>query len=138
MRRHRSEQKGKSGSSRSTILRQVGQRRLRTFFGIGIILSPVGRRRKALASRLLKQSGDEVVVVGFGDLTAMEGAGLQFTFVGKIGNVYLAVDFRRMHGSAAFPEQFRIFGLAFDEQVELASDEELLLAAADRLLDLDQ
>lgn len=35
--RQRSEQKGNSGSSRSTILRQVGHRKLRTFFR-GILL----------------------------------------------------------------------------------------------------
>jgi len=55
----------------------------------------------------------QIVVVGFGDLAAIELAGHHCHFFGDVVHEDLAVDLGSVHGSAAFEQQFGFFGLAF-------------------------
>ena len=80
-----------------------------------------------------------VVVVGFGDLGAVEAAGLRGSSqLAEVVDVDFAVDLRGVELGAAFPEQRRLFAFAFGEHDQLAAHPLLLGALADGLLQLHQ
>jgi hypothetical protein len=80
--------------------------------------------------RSAEDAGDNVVIVGFGDLGFVEAAGLEGGQVAKVIDVEFAVDFRGVELGAAFPEERRLFALAFGQQDQLAAYP-LLLGALD-------
>src|ERR1035441_1214148 len=85
--RQRSEQKGKSSSVKRTSIPQVGQRRsLADLFLAAIFYSTL--------QRAAEDAGDYIVVVGFGDLGAVEAAGLEDGQVAEVVDIELAVDLR--------------------------------------------
>src|ERR1035437_6379572 len=93
--RQRSLQKGKSSSVRRTSIPQVGQRRsLTDFFLAAIFYSTLQRPSE--------DAGDYVVVVGFGDLGAVETAGLEVGQVAEVVDVEFAVGLRGGELRAAF------------------------------------
>ena len=71
---------------------------------------------------LFDDASDDVVVVGLGDLGAVEGAGDELFVGAEVVDEDLAVDLGGVDEGAALPEEFRLFGLAFDEEVNLAAD----------------
>jgi len=71
-------------------------------------------RRLGMKSELKKNFGDQVVVVGFGDLATIELAGHGREAIGKVGDVKLAVDFRGMHGGTGFEEQIAFLRWALE------------------------
>jgi len=87
---------------------------------------------------LFKDSGNYVVVVGFCDFGAVEGAGDQ-RFVGaEVVDEDLAVDLGGVECGAALPEEWSLFGFAFDEEVDLAAYPFGFGFGADFLLELHQ
>ena len=87
---------------------------------------------------LLKNSCDYVVVVGFGDLGAVEGAGDEGFVGAEVVEEDLAVDLGGVERGAALPEEVGFFRGAFDEEVDLAADPVGLFSGADFLLELHQ
>ncbi len=73
-------------------------------------------------TELLDDAGDYVVVVGLGDLGAVEGAGDEFFVRAEVVDEDLAVDLGGVLDGAALPEEFGLFGFAFDEEVDFAAD----------------
>ncbi len=63
---------------------------------------------------LLDDAGDYVVVVGLGDLGAVEGSGDEFFVRAEVVDEDLAVDLGGVLDGAALPEEFGLFGFAFD------------------------
>ena len=87
---------------------------------------------------LLNDAGDYVVVVGFGDLGSVEGAGDK-DFVGaEVVDEDLAVDLGGLVEGAALPEEFGFVGLAFDEDVYFAPNPVGSGGTRDFLLELHQ
>jgi len=76
--------------------------------------------------------------VRFCDLAAIELSWNWIQAIANVGNVEFAVDFRCVHGGAAFEQHVRLFGRAFEQDVEFFSSERLFLAAAECVLILDQ
>ncbi len=74
---------------------------------------------------MLQDFRHQVVVVGFGDLAAVELAGLRVDFLGEVVDEDFAVDFGGVHWRAAFEQQFGFFRLAFEQQIEFAPDQRL-------------
>ena len=68
-----------------------------------------------------EDAGDDVVVVGFGDFGAVEGAGDEGFVGAEVVDEDLAVDLGGVEGGAALPEEVGFFGGAFDEEVDLAA-----------------
>jgi hypothetical protein len=83
-------QKGNSGSAVLTGFLQIGQR-TSTVFTI---------RREQF--KKLENSGDQIVIVRFYDLTAIKLAGSRILSFGKVVHEDLAIDFGRVHGGASF------------------------------------
>src|SRR5690349_6984535 len=82
----------------------------------------------------LEDSGNQIVVVRFGDFAGVEPTGRKRLVLTKIVDEHLAVYFRRMHCAAAFPKKFRLTGRTLNEQFEPFPDKLLLAFAADVLL----
>ena len=77
--------------------------------------------QSARVGESVEDAGDDVVVVGFGDFGAVEGAGDE-RFVGaEVVDEDFAVDLGGVERGAAFPEELGLFGFAFDQQVDLAA-----------------
>ena len=78
----------------------------------------------------LQRSGDDardqVVVVRFGDLGAIELSGFEFLEIAEVVDVDLAVDFRGVELGAAFPKHGGLFAFAFGKNYEFATDPLLL------------
>src|ERR1039458_2968938 len=129
--RHRSLQKGKSSSVRRTSIPQVGQRRSLTDFFLAVIFYSTLQRPS-------EDAGDYVVVVGFGDLGAVETAGLEGGQVAEVVDVEFAVDLRGVELCAAFPEERGLFAFAFGEHDQLAAYPLLLGTLGDGLLELHE
>jgi hypothetical protein len=66
------------------------------------------------ARDLVEDAGDYVVVVGVGDLGAVEGAGDEGFVGAEVVDEDLAVDLGGVERGAALPQEFGLFGLAFD------------------------
>src|ERR1039458_8319307 len=155
MTRQRLEQKGKSGSVASTILRQVGQRSEGVFFffigqGSGFrvaasyLLSHLSRakaaRRKVghpafsiCSLSNLQQSRDQVVIVGLFHDGAVKAAGLGRGVLSEIVDEYLAVDLRGVGRGAGLPEQVGLLAGPLEHDFDLAADPLLAALAADAL-----
>ena len=56
-----------------------------------------------------EQRAYQIIVVRFGDFTAVKVAGFGFLVFGEVIDKQLAVNFRGVHGRAAFPQQFGFF-----------------------------
>ena len=67
-----------------------------------------------LALSELDDSGYEIVVVCFRDFAAIEFAGDGIESVRNIRDVKLAVNFRRVHGGAAFEQHVGFLGWTFE------------------------
>ena len=85
---------------------------------------------------LFEDAGDYVVVVGFGDECAVEGAGDQGFVGAEVVDEDLAVDLGGVECGAPLPEELGLFGFAFDEEVDLASYPFGFGFGADLLLEL--
>src|SRR5438045_4509148 len=88
-----------------------------------------------------KRSGkprDYVVITRFRELATVELPRLRICDAAEIVDVELAVNFRRMHLSAALPQQICVFGRAFQQDLEFAADPCLLFALADLPLHVHQ
>jgi len=96
IRRQRSLQKGKFSFSRSTRVRQVGQRSDGVFFrGIANLDDVI----------LTDDARYQIVIVRFGDLAAVKRAGHKFIVVAEVVDEQLAVDLRGVHLRPPLPEQ---------------------------------
>ena len=60
--------------------------------------------------RLLDDAGNQVVVVGFRDFTAIELAGLRLAIFGEIVDENFAINLRRVHWSTSFIEKIGFRG----------------------------
>ena len=98
----------------------------------------VETQHAASVQHVLDDARHQIVVVGFGDLAATKLAGRERLVRTEIVDEDLAIDFGSVHGGASFPQHIGFFRGTFDEQIELASDELLLLATADALLQSHQ
>ena len=87
---------------------------------------------------LFEDAGYYVVVVGLGDFGSVEGAGDQGFVGAEVVDEDFAVDLRGVEGGAALPEEFGLFGFAFDEEVDLAAYPGGFGFGADLLLELHQ
>src|SRR5207302_1442187 len=81
---------------------------------------------------------DYVIITRFRELPTVELPRLRICDAAEVVDVELAVNLRRMHLSAALPEQICVFGRAFQQDVEFAADPCLLLALADLPLNVHQ
>ena len=157
MTRQRSEQKGKSGSLASTILRHVGQRSDEIFF---FVMGQISRFRvtehfysPTLAAQrserveggapirgtqVLQQSCDQIVIVGFFHDGAMEAAGLRRLVVSEIVDEHFAVDLRSVGRGASLPEQIGLLAGTFEHDLDLAANPLLAALTADALLQLHE
>src|SRR4029078_6266593 len=97
MTRQRAPQKGNSGSARSTMVRQIGQRRERICF---LAMMLIWMRASRAPARIcppydnhivLDEAGDQIVVVGVGYLAPIEAAGLG-SVVSEIVDEDFAID----------------------------------------------
>ena len=59
--------------------------------------------------------------MGLGDLGAVEGAGDELFVRAEVVDEDLAVDLGGVQDGAALPEEFGLFGFAFDQEVDLAA-----------------
>src|SRR5260370_23216403 len=96
------------------------------------------RREKRKLSVPLHELRHQIIVVGLGNLTAVEVPGLRLHLVGKLIHENLAVDLRSVHGGTSFKQQIGFFRSALEQQIDLASHQSLLLLSADLLLDSHQ
>jgi len=103
MMRQRSLQKGNSASVFFTAFLQVGQLSLRVRLR-GIRFHYCRRKRGSESKIALNDLGHQIVVVGFGDLAAVELAGLRLVVFEEVVDEDFAIDFRGVHGSAAFEQ----------------------------------
>jgi hypothetical protein len=108
--RQRGLQKGKSAAALLTGFLQVGQRTWTARFDRIEIPIVEGIRLRVkngfrLDDLLLDDLRHQIVIVGFGDLAAIELAGLGIKIFGEVVHENLAVDFRSMHRSAAFEQE---------------------------------
>ena len=87
---------------------------------------------------LFEDAGYYVVVVGLGDFGAVEGAGDEGFVGAEVVDEDFAVDLGGVERGAALPEEFGFFGLAFDEEVDLAAYPVGFGFGADLLLELHQ
>ena len=76
--------------------------------------------------------------MGLGDVGSVEGAGDEGFVGAEVVDEDLAVDLGGVEGSAALPEEFGFFGLAFDEEVDLAAYPGGFGFGADLLLELHE
>jgi hypothetical protein len=67
--------------------------------------------------KLFNDAGYYVVVVGFGDFGAVEGAGDEGFVGAEVVDEDFAVDLGGLVEGAALPEEFGLFVFAFDEDV---------------------
>src|SRR3954447_25918180 len=82
----------------------------------------------------LNDASDQIVVVCFSDLAAIETTCRERIPPSEVIDEQLSVYLRGMHGGTSFPKQIGFLGGTFREQVELTTDELLLLFAANALL----
>ena len=80
----------------------------------------------------------DVVVVGFGDLAAVEVAGDEGLVGAEVVDEDLAVDLGGVELGAPLPEEIGLFAEALDEQIKLAPDPLLLALGGDRLLEFHE
>src|SRR6266550_9161201 len=95
---------------------------------------------KGMADRekLFEDAGYYVVVVGVGDFGAVEGAGDEGFVGAEVVDEDLAVDLGGVECGASLPEEWSLFGFAFDEEVDLAAYPGGFGFRADLLLQLHQ
>ena len=102
-----------------TSMPQVGQRRsFADFFlarAMRLLHCPQSKKVQSIADRE-SDTGHHVVLVGLGDLGAVEAAGFERFQIAEVVDVDLAVDFRRVELGAAFPQQRSLFAFAFGQQ----------------------
>src|ERR1700735_2001311 len=72
-------------------------------------------------ARSFNDGGDHVVVVGLGDFGSVEGAGDQGFVGAEVVDEDFAVDLGSVERGAALPEEFGLFGFAFDQEVDFAA-----------------
>src|ERR1700759_1310290 len=93
---------------------------------------------RSSGERTGENAGDEVVVVGLGDLGAIELAGLETFKVAEVVDVDFAVNFWSVEFGAALPQHGRLFALAFGQNNKFATDPLLLGALRYFLLQLHE
>src|SRR5271154_1726173 len=87
---------------------------------------------------LIEDAGYYVVVVGLGDEGSVEGAGDEGFVGAEVVDEDFAVDLGGVEWGAALPEEWSLFGFAFDEEVDLAAYPGGFGFGADLLLELHQ
>src|SRR4029077_6795395 len=127
IRRQRSLQKGNSASLLVTCFLQMGH--------FSLILRAMWLSYTILFS---DDPGDQVVVVGLGDLAAIELARLRLHPFGNVVHEHLAVDFWCVHGSSALKQKIALVRDTFEDEIEFLSHQGLLLPLADLALDSHQ
>src|SRR5437763_15986490 len=90
------------------------------------------------ACKTSRKPREYVIIPRFRELSTVALPRLRMSDAAEIVDVELAVNFRRMHLSAALPQQICVFGRAFQQDVEFAADPCLLFALADLPLHLHQ
>src|SRR5882724_6613669 len=76
--------------------------------------------------------------MGFGDLAAIEFTDFRLTIFGEIVDKYFAINFRGMHGGAAFVQKVTFFRWTLQKEVEFFANQSLLALVADAFLNLHQ
>src|SRR6185312_2141807 len=84
----------------------------------------------------LEDFRNQIVIVGFRNLAAIEFASFGNQTIRHIGNVKLAINFRRVHCAASFEEQIALFRGTFEDYIEFPASQVFLLSPADLFLDL--
>src|SRR5712692_10016157 len=86
----------------------------------------------------LNDPPDQVIIVGLGDLAAVEFAGLRLESLRSVVDKDFAIDFRGMHSGASFEQEFAFFGCPLQQEIKFSADQALLFSLADSALDFHQ
>ena len=91
-----------------------------------------------MLERTAQNARDDIVVVGLGDLRAVEAPLLQRGQLSEVVDVDFAIDLWRVELRPALPEQRRLFAFSFGQYEQFPAYPLLLGALADPLLELHQ